>query len=374
MPVLPTFSKLKASSGGTYLLLALLSSAALLVTHLFLPLNVDNDIFQSMGLEIVRHGALPYIGSWAHTLPGMAHCVHAFSIVLFGNSAFGFRVTDVLFHLATVWILFLLLRQWISPMAAALAGFLWTLYYASEGFWLAGQPDGFAVFFIVLATYLYLGHPESTNRSLRLITTGVAMGVAILIRPTYGLFLIALGIVEFLVPSGRKNYLKHLIAILLGTAIPFLVTLTPYHFIRGGLYQLYEATIGFNLDVYSRTRVNYDLRGVTFSCVCAYGSVMLVAWRRSCAFGACLCKMACRVVPCERVWLALCDGEVFCVSFRSDLLLTKHSCGNGSCQACTVCTNAGYTLCDAGTIRCSSIVDVLPTKYTSFYSRRIKTE
>ncbi len=224
-----------------------------------------------MGFEFVRHGRLPYIGSWAHTLPGMAY-VHSLSILLFGNSALGFRITDVAFHLGTVWILFLLLRQWISPTAAALSGFLWILYYVSEGYWLAGQPDGFAVFFIALATYIYLGNPDARKHLVRLLAAGAAMGVAILIRPTYGLFLISMLVIGNFIQANQAedqtrkafatSFKNSILLVLLGTSLPFVFSLTPYLFIKGGIYQLYEAVIGFNIQVYGGIRDQYNWKGL----------------------------------------------------------------------------------------------------------------
>ena len=201
-----------------------------------------------MGWALARRGLLPYVGSWAHTLPGMAY-VHALAILLFGNTALGFRVLDVLVHLGSAMLLFSVGRRFIGELGAFVAATLLTLYYVSEGFWLAGQPDGFAVFFILLATALYL---LRTGSHISLFAAGFAIAFAGMIRPTYFLFAASLFIIVLL---ERRSW----IALVSGGVVLVMAMLAPYIFIRGGLYQVYEAAIGFNLDVYGGVRTNYRL-------------------------------------------------------------------------------------------------------------------
>src|SRR5438477_10582183 len=126
-----------------YLFAALVGSLALLLCELLFPLSIDNEIFQSMAMDLFRYHQLPYVGTWAHDLPGTVY-VHWFSILLFGGSAVGFRAFDVLMHLAMSWMLFVLLRNWLMARTTLIAVLFFNLHYISN-FWLAGQRDEFAV-------------------------------------------------------------------------------------------------------------------------------------------------------------------------------------------------------------------------------------
>lgn len=230
-----------------WLPLTIFCSAALLATHVILPLNIDNDTYQVMGWNLARRGLLPYVGSWAHTLPGMAY-MHALGIELFGNTALGFRILDILVHIGSAVLLFSIARRYIGGFGAFIAATTLTLYYVSEGFWLAGQPDGFAVFFILLGTLAYF---KSTTSPVLLIVSGLALCFAGMIRPTYFLFgasMFAVMLVE------RQPILRYLIGVL----ICLVLTLGPYAIVRDGFYQVYQAAVGFNLSVYGGVRSSYD--------------------------------------------------------------------------------------------------------------------
>jgi hypothetical protein len=232
-------------------IVTLTASALLLATHLLLPLNIDNDLYQAMGWNIARRSLVPYVGSWAHTLPGMPY-IHALAIVVFGNTALGFRTLDVLVHLASALLMFSIARRFLGEFGAFVAATSITLYYVSEGFWLAGQPDGFAVFFILLGTRAYYEGP--TRRRLMALA-GVALAMAGMLRPTYALFTAALLVVIVLNRGFVWSYV-------LGAAACFFAFMLPYFFVADGFRQVYEAAIGFNVTVYGDVRTSYDLRNL----------------------------------------------------------------------------------------------------------------
>src|SRR6185312_3194018 len=134
------------------LLLVLGSSAILLLVHLLIPMSPDNDTYQAMGWELLKHGRLPYIGSWDQNFPGIVY-LHAFGIALFGNSDLGFRILDCLAFLSCIAALTIIVSRWMSFCACFISATLFTLYYLSTGFWGAGQRDQFAIMFILWSVY-----------------------------------------------------------------------------------------------------------------------------------------------------------------------------------------------------------------------------
>lgn len=237
-----------------YLAISLVASAFLLSFQLLFPLSFDNEIFQSMASELYRFHRLPYLGTWDQNFPGTIY-LHWLSIVLFGDSAIGFRVFDLIFHLGMSWLLFMLLRRWLSARSTALAVIVYNAHYISN-FWLAGLKDPFAVGFLLLGTCLLFVLRDGTSRPSKshLLAFGAGMSIAMMtaIRPTYLLFLFpALGFL-WTIPQRRPILL---LSFLGGALILMVALVMPYALTPGGLEQAYLSTFRYNLDLYGQARI-----------------------------------------------------------------------------------------------------------------------
>jgi len=216
-----------------------------------------------MAWDLIKYGKLPYLGSWDHNFPGVVY-IHAIGILLFGSSDTGFRIIDVLAHLATAYLLFRILSHFFTPQAALSGAVLYITYYVAGTYWAAGQRDSFATLFLAWASYLILCWKEeglfnSSGKTSRLFVAGVFYSFAVAIRPTYALF--ALVTVLYLFFYDNRKILNHTKWLLLGAISTWIVILVPYLFYNGGLEQFYQATIQFNLDVYGSARKAFSLRG-----------------------------------------------------------------------------------------------------------------
>lgn len=246
-----------------YLWITLGISLALLSVNLLIPLSIDNDIYQSMGWELVKHGGLPYLGSWDHNFPGVVY-FHAIGILLFGSSDTGFRLLDILTHLGTIYLLFRIVATFFHPRAAISAAILYAVNYVSGTYWIAGQRDSFAALFLAWATWLLLSSTfrERSRSSLTsyFFIAGLFFSFAGAIRPTYGLFgVLAVGYIILTYKLTRS--LPHLAALIAGAVTTWILILLPYVFIQDGLNQFYQATIRFNIDVYGAARKVFSFRG-----------------------------------------------------------------------------------------------------------------
>jgi hypothetical protein len=221
---------------------SLCAVSLLLLKHLLVPLNPDNDTYQSMAWQLYEYGRLPYLGSWDQNFPGIVY-LHWLAIAVFGNSEIGFRALDAIFHLTNAALLFKITSNWFDPKMAALTSLLYALYYTHDSYWLAGQRDGFAVTFILLALWVFLNSKSSGS----LLLVGLSIGCATVIRPTYGLFALAL---LFVSKSSMRSKLRPALLMALGGTIVWSVQLVPYFFADGGLHECYMATIRFTADLY----------------------------------------------------------------------------------------------------------------------------
>ena len=91
-------------------------SVFILPTILLYPFNVDNDLYQCMGIDLSAHFGLPYLQSWDHNFPGVV-VLHALSIAMFGSSMIGFRFLEFLIQVLTLIALYRVSRLWISNSA-----------------------------------------------------------------------------------------------------------------------------------------------------------------------------------------------------------------------------------------------------------------
>src|ERR1700733_5938693 len=237
-----------------------LGATAILAGHVLIPFNFDNDIYQTIGLHLVRFHRLPYIGSFDQNFPGIMY-IHAGIIALLGNTEIAFRGFETILHIASAAILFLLLRRWISERAASMSALLSCVYYDLGGIWFGGQRDGIAFFFVLAAALIVYKLKDNArygfkrwNDHLLALVMGLLVGVATLIRPTNGLFGLVLIISLWLV-GGQWKYVFSIIYIA-GILSLWIVAFYPYFGISGGLYRVYLCIIRFNTEVYTASNNN----------------------------------------------------------------------------------------------------------------------
>jgi hypothetical protein len=253
--------------------------ALLLSVHLLIPLNSDNDIYQSMAFAMSEGQGLPYVGSWDHNFPGIV-AYHWFGIELFGLSDVSFRLIDVINRLLIAYLTYRIARSMFGESVAWLAPMLVVLQYLASGFWNAGQRDGFAVMWLLLAIYTVIQYKRTPSK-LAIITLSVVL--AAFIRPTNILFTIPLA--AWLLWHKQWRYLRLLALFIAGFT---LACLLPWMLMPNGLEQFYLSAIRFNLDIYSPERdgasnllASLSIYKYLFATAAAAGLTMLLRGRRA---------------------------------------------------------------------------------------------
>lgn len=212
----------------------------ILSTIFLIPLNSDSDIYQSMAVDLLRYGKLPYLGSWDHNFPGIVY-LHWLPLALFGNSDFSFRLLDLAVNVLTAYSLYRLTGRFTSPDLALLAPVTYAVYYVSGGWWAIGQRDVFAASFLLCAASLYASDFDS-HSYWRHLLIGAMIGCAVIIRPTYGVMLPLLAL--------RTFDLRRVTALALGCTIPFFLFLIGYTVSGGDLSELVLSVITYNTQAY----------------------------------------------------------------------------------------------------------------------------
>lgn len=242
------------------LLIALGISAALLTIVVASPLSVDNLIYQSMALDFLRHGKIPYLGSWDQNFPGIIP-IHCLAIVLFGAQDISLRFLDVILQLGFAILFYKFCRFWLSERTSAIAVVLYVFYYVTGRGSIYSERDVYGIMAVVAGLYfLYRGteisaaHKGHRSGRWELIVAGLFVGYSIVLRPTFGLpYLLILAFLFSLRErkSSIWNQWRPVLFFCSAGLVPLLVLLLRYSVIPGGLYAFYMATIRFNLDVYT---------------------------------------------------------------------------------------------------------------------------
>ena len=208
-----------------------------------------------MAKELLVFHWLPYLGSWDQNFPGIVY-LHALSIVLFGDSTMGFHLFDLLVHRLMTWMLYRLMRRWLTPRMSFLGVMLYNFHYLSGASSTAGQRDSFAAFFLVAGTLLLYqtrkgASARSYVQSLAAFASGFCFAMMFILRGTYAPFLL-IGLVFLSI--ARPRNMSNILAFSSGASIALFVVLLPYVFIKGGIEQVYLSIGLFNLEVYGRLR------------------------------------------------------------------------------------------------------------------------
>ena len=236
------------------------------------PIGMDNSVWQSMAIDLLRYGKLPYIGSWDVNFPGVL-LIHCTGIMLFGTSDFAFRAFDVLLNLCFVFLLYRFERRWLNPRAALIGVMLYVTWYLAGGSPLYAQRDVFIGMFLVIAFDQLFDLGDGRSEWRRLVIASLCLGISVIIRPTSLLFA---AVASFAIEgSGLTRWWKRVLFVA-STCIPLVISLIPYCYIQGGLQTYYISTIRFIIDLYSKFRspwtaiftVSIDSYPIYFFCIC----------------------------------------------------------------------------------------------------------
>jgi len=243
---------------------SLLLCAILFACTLTYPFNNDNALYAYMA-DLLLKGRLPYIGSWDQNFPGII-AVHALQILIGGHSQLAFHIFDIVLQIVGSYLLFKIGTRLYDERAGALAAVLAALYYVQQGFWMAGERDTYVSILLIAAFYFALKKDSA-------FLVGLLAGLTVLFRPTYGLYpLIFFG--WYLFDAQRKRAALDLI----GSILPVLVVVIIYS-IAGGLKDIWDATILFNLKVYSGEGASFSFwEPIRFYVISLFAAAAGIRW------------------------------------------------------------------------------------------------
>jgi hypothetical protein len=165
-------------------------------TTLLWPFGSDQGYWAWIG-DAILHGAQPYRDAWDTKGP-VAYYLGAIPQLLFGRNQWGVRVVE-LGWMAVGGVLISRtgpLRQWRD--AGFAAGVLFVVLYGSTGYWHTAQPDGWGTVLIIAAVSLVA---RDGTRAVAFAASGAFVALAMLIKPTFGVFLLLPALASVLRPD-----------------------------------------------------------------------------------------------------------------------------------------------------------------------------
>ncbi len=224
----------------------LLLCAAWGATSLSYPFGWDQGIMASVG-DTLLHGGMPYREAWDIKGP-VAHVWFAIGQLLFGRGQLGIRVVDLALLIWAAFALARVGRQLARPSAAVWIAIGLVLAHASLGYFYTAQPDG-AVSLALTVAFAPLFVTSPTRRALAM--SGVVIGIAMLMKPLYVVFLLVPGLV---VLQSTERHVAARIQLLLivgvATAIP-VAAMLGWFAARGALDEMIDVYIRYNASSYS---------------------------------------------------------------------------------------------------------------------------
>lgn len=220
------------------------------IPEFYAPLGRDGGVFAYIGRRVLA-GDVPYRDVWDHKAPAVYY-LDALALVLSGHTIAGLRCVEIVFAVATAWVIYQLGSKLLqSHWAASLSSLSFALI--SNGYLFSSGADlHFTEAFMQLPTVLSIHFAvlhRASHQWRYLFWSGMMAGCAILFKPTAGFTLIALALWTTIQILKKQrpwgNVFRCLMALIAGAGLLLILTLA-YFALRGGLADLYSQVIEYN--------------------------------------------------------------------------------------------------------------------------------
>ena len=166
---------------------------------------------------LLNHGKVPYKDIYDINMPG-AYLTERWAIAVFGSSDLGWRLYEFTL-LGSMTLAMIVIARSVDWLAGLFAGVLFALQVGSLGPWQAAERDEVMAVFIFIG-YAFLFTAIRKSRPALMLAYGVAMGIAILIKPTVLPLALCLLLFPFFVLRRQgKSPAAHILFALAGFAI-----------------------------------------------------------------------------------------------------------------------------------------------------------
>lgn len=197
--------------------------AAWVALYLTLPFSVDQGAIAWVA-DVIVAGGMPYRDAWDVKGP-MAYYPVALVNAVFGRNFWGLRVFDLLVITVGMVHLYRVGRSFTTRAFGLLSVVTFLLWYSSLAPGDTAQPDGWASVLLTVVAAILLAMAARLRIGAGILV-GALIGVAVLIKPTYVLFLAMPFVYALALPQAkedRRNVFRFWAAAAVGTVLPIVV-------------------------------------------------------------------------------------------------------------------------------------------------------
>jgi hypothetical protein len=152
---------------------------------LSVPFERDEGEYAYIAQQMLQ-GVPPYVSAYSMKLPGI-YAVYALIMAVFGQTYTAVHLGLLIFNAATIFIVFIVARKVFGPLAGVMAGGVFAaISLTSEVSGLWANAEHFVIL-PALAGLLLIYNIEGKNRYFKLITAGLLLGFAFVIKQ-HGIF------------------------------------------------------------------------------------------------------------------------------------------------------------------------------------------
>jgi hypothetical protein len=167
------------------------------IPRVVMPLATDQFYF-ALGARTILDGDQMYRDLW-DLKPPLIYFIYAIPAAVFGEHVETFRLLDLGNTLLAMAGVFLFTRRLFEERAAVAAAALYGFaYLTASGLDGMGQSESFMVAPLMLGLALYPGPSQYRHTGLRALGAGLLIGLAIAVKPSGAVFLLALPAMELL--------------------------------------------------------------------------------------------------------------------------------------------------------------------------------
>jgi hypothetical protein len=230
----------------------LLYSSIIFIFYINIPPNPDQSIFDYVAKVCVGGGRV-YTDAGDINFPG-AVWLHVLARLAFGDSVRSYRILDYISLLIFIIFIYKIISDRQGKFAAIVFVPVYQAMYVTSDYWIAGQRDLLCGHLVLVSGFLLLKRVEGGPIGW-LWGVGMLIWVAMLLKPTYLIFLPVLFFIDIVLKkrSGRGLILivrDHAVVILVVGVLSGVMALWGWEL--GVLYDWFDMAILFNAQSYGK--------------------------------------------------------------------------------------------------------------------------
>ena len=137
------------------------------------PFGYDQAAFMVAGEMGIKHGAVTY-RDFLDTKPPLIFVIYGLASVIFGHHEWSIRAFDILYHIASLLVLYKVFKRVLADETVAFASvILYVFFYVTSGYWMTAQAETFAL----LPAVLLFSATESAIRGKSPLKNGLIAGL-----------------------------------------------------------------------------------------------------------------------------------------------------------------------------------------------------